>query len=487
MSLLKKLKNKDLLQVGLFINGEWINKNRQTFNVFNPSNGYKIATVCKVTSEDLESSSKSALIAFSKWKSISTYDRSNILFKWLQLIDKNKKDLATILVTEQGKPYNEAIKEIEYGANYLAWYLEEAKRIYGDTIIARDIDNRITVVNEPIGVCALISPWNFPFAMLMRKIAPALSVGCSVICKPSKLTPLTCNALVYLASQSGIPKGVINVVNGDSEKIADFFCNNISIKKISFTGSTDVGISIYRKSANTMKKLSLELGGNAPLIVCDDADIINAVNGIIKSKFRASGQTCVCSNRILVDKKIKSELLKQLVKEVKKLKLGDGFKKGIDIGPLINKEAIIHANELIENASKNGAKILLGGTIDKKVGGLFFKPTVIDCKTINIKMFSEEIFAPIIAIYSFSTIEEAISIANNTNYGLASYLFTKDIRNYYKISEELQFGIIGVNTGIISDANIPFGGIKLSGFGKEGGYEGLDEYLIKKYICIKII
>ncbi len=480
------LKNPSLLNQGVLIDGEWLIDNRETFAINNPATGEIIAQVAKATDEDLNLAVSSAELAMAKWRKLAAKERSRILRKFAALLVENADDLATILTLEQGKPLIEARGEIIYGASYLEWYAEEAKRVYGETIPANNSNQRILVQKEPIGVCAAITPWNFPNAMLSRKIAPALASGCSIIAKPASQTPLSTTALAYLALEAGVPAGVFNVVHGHSGKIGEFFCSHPSIRKLSFTGSTEVGVWLYQNSANTMKKLSLELGGNAPLIVFPDADLDIAIDGIIKSKFRNAGQTCVCSNRIFVHNSIKERLVRELCERVSQLKVGNGLESGIEIGPLIDEKAVIHAQSLISDAIKNNAKIIYGGKIDEHLGGLFFQPTLVECPSTGLRLFKEEIFAPILACYGFDSDEEVVKLANDTPYGLASYFFSRDIGRIYKVAEELQYGIVGVNTGLISAENVPFGGIKMSGLGREGGSLGINEYLTYKYICIDI-
>lgn len=480
------IKNPNLIQTGLFIDGAWISVNRDSFKVDNPATGEIIATMSKASLNDLEHALSSSVKAFELWKQVGVKDRSNLLLKWHDLIMQNIDDLAIILTIEQGKSLLEAKNEIIYGASYLKWYSEEAKRIYGYTVPSNNQLQRLIVNKEPVGVCGAITPWNFPNAMICRKIAPALASGCTMIIKPASQTPLSANALAYLALEAGIPKGVFNLVHGDSHLIGKFLCDAPEIRKLSFTGSTEVGVELYRNCAATMKKLSLELGGNAPFIVFEDANLDKAASAIIQSKFRNSGQTCVCSNRIFVHKQIKAELLEKLKQEMTKLKLGNGLDKDINQGPLIDARAVDHANKLLLDAQNKGGKVIIGGGINDKLGGLFFNPTLVDCIDSNVQMFSEEIFAPILAVYSFDNDDEVIKLANQTQYGLASYFFSSNVARVYKVAEALQYGIVGVNTGIISNEAAPFGGIKMSGLGREGGQSGMEEYLVEKYICLDL-
>lgn len=479
------LKKPDLIQSGLLIDGVWIN-DRETFQVINPANDELLADVAIATDEDLDNSVISSKSAFLVWSSKSALERSKLIRKLYELIIANIDDLALILTIEQGKPLFEAKNEILYSASFFEWFSEEARRTYGDIIPANKENQRIAVIKQPVGICAAITPWNFPSAMLGRKLAPALAAGCTMIAKPASMTPLSANALGVLAIEAGIPAGCFNILHGHSGKIGEFLCYNQDIRKITFTGSTEIGVWLYQNSANTMKKLSLELGGNAPLIVFDDADLDVAVDGIITSKFRNSGQTCICTNRVLVHKNIKSVLMDKLLLKVLKLILGDGLDSSVNLGPLINDDAVIHANSLVKDAIDNGAKLICGGVVSTNLGKRFFEPTIIDCQNTNSRLFKEEIFAPILPICTFENDDEAISIANDTEYGLASYIFTQNSARIYKISEALQFGMVGVNTGAISADNVPFGGIKMSGIGREGGKVGINEYLVDKYICTQI-
>lgn len=481
------LLNPELIQTGLLINGKWINTNRDLFPVFNPATSEEICKISIATEDDLLSAVNSAQLAMKEWQKYTAKERGKIIKTWGELITINVDDLAKILTLEQGKPLTEAKGEILYGASYFEWYAEEAKRIYGETIPANQPKQKITVQYEPIGVCAAITPWNFPNAMLARKIAPAIAAGCAMIAKPASQTPLSANALAYLGLKAGIPAGLLNVIHGHSGQIGEFFCSNPAIRKLTFTGSTEVGVWLYQNCANTMKKMSLELGGNAPLIVFEDADIDIAVEGIIKSKFRNSGQTCVCSNRIFIHNSIKNTVIEKLRIEIAKLKLGNGLDATTHLGPLIDNKAVIHAKSLVDDAIMNQAKLITGGNIDTNLGGLFFQPTLINCETTNLRLFKEEIFAPILAVYGFDSDEEVIELANNTPYGLASYFFSQNIKRIYHVAEALQYGMVGVNTGIISAENVPFGGVKMSGLGREGGHQGIEEYLQSKYICISLV
>jgi succinate-semialdehyde dehydrogenase/glutarate-semialdehyde dehydrogenase len=484
MNIQKLLKNPELIQYGLFIDNKWVN-DRETFAVNNPATDEVIASIASATDKDILDVIEISNKAFKLWRHVTAKQRGEILHKFYQLTIDNLDDLAIILTVEQGKPLAEAKNEIMYGASYVRWYAEEARRIDGYTVNANNASQRIMVNLHPVGVCAAIMPWNFPNAMLLRKLAPALAAGCTMIAKPASSTPLSTNALAYLANEAGIPDGVFNIIHGHSGRIGELLCASETVRKITFTGSTEIGVWLYQNSANTMKKLSLELGGNAPLIAFEDADIEQAVTGIMQSKYRNAGQTCVCSNRIIVHKNIHGKLLERLTKEVKKLKIGNGLDAGVQVGPLIDKHALTHAKSLIDDAIVKGAKVIIGGK-ESALGFTFFEPTIVDCVDINVRLFREEIFAPILAIYQFENDEEAIEIANNTEYGLASYIFTQNIKRVYEISEQLEYGIVGVNTGLISAENVPFGGVKMSGLGREGGKSGIYEYLVEKYVCVQL-
>lgn len=477
------LKNSDLIQTGVLIGGKWLGGDREKFVVTNPFNDEIIAELAKATPQDLIDVVSDSQSAFTLWRQTTAKERSKILRCWYDLVIANVDDLALILTLEQGKPLAEAKAEILYGASYLEWYAEESKRLNGYTIPANNSKQRITVNSEPVGVCAAITPWNFPNAMLARKVAPALAAGCTMIAKPASQTPLSVNALAYLALQAGVPAGVFNVLHGHSGQIGEFLAHNQQVRKLSFTGSTEVGIWLYQNCANSMKKLSLELGGNAPLIVFADADLDIAVNGIMQSKFRNNGQTCVCSNRILVHQSIKEVLITKLKTQIAALKLGSGLDNATTNGPLIDGKALLHIQSLVADAVAKGAKLLHGGTIRTDVGTNFFAPTLLDCPDSSLRLFKEEIFGPVLAIYTFANEDEALQLANKTEYGLASYLFTQDLSRVHRFSEQLAYGIVGVNTGLVSAENVPFGGVKMSGLGREGGSSGIKEYVVEKYVC----
>ena len=474
------IKDKSLLRSEAYINGDWIKK-ETTFSVYNPYNQVKIAEVSDCTQVDTESAITAADHAFQIWSNYTANKRSRILQNWYKLIIENATDLAHILTIEQGKPLQEAIGEIKYGASYIEWFAEEAKRVYGDVIPGQSRKNRITVIKQPVGIVGAITPWNFPSAMITRKVAPALAAGCTVIVKPSEFTPLSALALAELSDRAGFPKGVINIITTkDAAAIGQSLTSNSKVKKISFTGSTPVGKIVLKQSADQIKKVTLELGGNAPFIVFADADIDAAVSGCYDSKFRNGGQTCVCTNRIFLHESIHNEFIEKFATKVKSIKTGYGLDKGVEIGPMINEDAVIKDINLIKDATNKGAKVIAGGMRKK---GLFIEPTILCNIDSNMDIFSSEIFGPIAAIYKFNSESEVIEMANNTKYGLASYFYGRDYALIWRVAEALEFGMVGINTGLMSTVTAPFGGIKESGFGREGSKYGIDEYLNIKYMC----
>jgi succinate-semialdehyde dehydrogenase / glutarate-semialdehyde dehydrogenase len=480
----KLLKDKSLFKNLCLIDGEWIDSaDHIHIEVVNPFSNEKIAAVPQLTAEQVDKAILSASIAFNSWKNILVTERSALLKKWNDLILQNAEDLAIIMVLEQGKPLKEAIGEIKYAASYIEFYAEEAKRIYGDILPSPFPETRIFIIKQPIGVVGIITPWNFPAAMLMRKVAPALASGCTCVVKPDKNTPLTALAIMELAIRAGIPKGVINVITGKSDEIGLAFTQSNHVKKMSFTGSTEVGKLLMKNASQTLTRITLELGGNAPFIVFEDANIEKAVDGLIDSKFRNAGQTCVCANRVFVHNSILAEFSARLIKKVGKLKVGNGMEDN-DIGPLINQEAITKIELLIADATRHGATLLLGGK-RHKLGNQFFEPTILTNISAGMDIFCTEIFGPVAAIVSFDTVDEVIKLANDTRHGLASYFYASDMNNIWKVAEALEFGMVGVNSGTISSALIPFGGVKESGFGREGSKYGIEDYLNIKYIHLK--
>lgn len=473
-----------LLRNSSFINGEWIkSESTKQLNIINPANGDTVETLSLVGTAETKEAISAANLALKSWSKTTAKERSALLLKWHQLILENITDLATILTAEQGKPLQEAAGEIQYGASYIQWFAEEAKRIYGDIIPSPANDRRIVCIKQPVGVVAAITPWNFPNAMLTRKIAPALAAGCTIVAKPSSETPLSALALAELADRAGIPLGVINILCGPSNAIGTELCRNPLVRKLTFTGSTDVGKTLIRQCASTVKKVSMELGGNAPFIVFDDADIDAAVKGALLSKFRNAGQTCVCANRFLVQRQVYDQFVSQLSDATKTLKVGKGIDDTTDIGPLINAPAVNFVEALLLDATQRGARLITGGKPSDQ-GQCFFEPTVLAEVNDSMRIFHEEIFGPIATVIPFDNEEEAISLANNTPYGLAAYFYARDIGRIWRVSEALEYGMVAINEGILSNEMAPFGGIKESGNGREGSKYGMDDYLEIKYLCM---
>jgi len=478
-----KLSDLNLLKTDSYINGIWVSSSKN-IAVIDPSDASVIANVAKMGAEETDTAISAAQDAHILWRDKSAKERANLLRKWYVLIIKHQEDLAQILTAEQGKVLAEARGEIVYGANYIEWFAEEAKRIYGDTIPAPSADKRIVCVKQPVGVVACITPWNFPSAMLTRKIAPALAAGCTVVCKPASETPLSALALAELADRAGIPKGVINVIVGSSSEIGPRLTDNPTVRKLTFTGSTEVGKILVAACSHTLKKVSMELGGNAPFIVFDDADIDSAIDGLLASKYRNSGQTCVCTNRVLVQSSIYEDFSRKLVEAVKqRLVLGTGTDKRVTNGPLINEKARLDVDRLVKSAVAEGAIIELGGK-SSDLGRCYYPPTVLSNVTNSMKIAQEEIFGPVATLIPFDSEQEAIDMANDTNVGLAAYFYTRDIGRVWRVGEALEYGIVGINEGIISNEMAPFGGVKESGSGREGSKYGLDDYLEIKYMCM---
>lgn len=477
------LKNKDLLKSGAYVNGKWI-KGDKTFVVTNPATGEKIADVADLSVSEVTKAIEQANAAFKSWRKTTAKERGKILRKWHDLIMDNQDDLALILTTEQGKPLAESKGEIAYAAAFFEWFGEEGKRAYGDIIPSPIANSRIVVEKQPVGVCASITPWNFPSAMITRKVGPALAAGCSILCRPAAETPLSATALAVLAEKAGVPAGVFNVItSSDSKGVGKEFCTNKTVRKLSFTGSTGVGKILMKQSAETLQKLSLELGGNAPFIVFDDADIEAAAEAAIACKYRNAGQTCVCANRLYIHESIYEEFTDIYLAKVKAMKVGDGTKEGVNVGPMINDSAIEKVQELLQDAKDKGGDIIVGGN-QHKLGKTFFEPTIVKNATKDMKFAKEEIFGPVAPLFKFSSDEEVIEMANDTEYGLAAYFFSKDLSRVWNVAEELEYGMVAVNTGILSTEVAPFGGVKESGFGREGSKYGLDEYLETKYILM---
>ena len=480
-----KLANKELIVSKGYINGIFTSGNsNKTFDVNDPSTGELIVKLPDMGISETKDAINAAHKAQKSWAAKTGKERSIILRNWFNLMMKNKDDLAKILTAEMGKPLAEALGEIAYGASFVEWFAEEAKRVYGDTIPGHQEDKRIVVIKQPIGVVGAITPWNFPNAMITRKVAPALAVGCSVVLRPPTLTPLSALALAYLAQEAGIPAGVFNIVMGtDSSGMGKELCSNELVRKITFTGSTEVGRILMRQCSDQIKKVSLELGGNAPFIVFDDADIDEAVAGAMISKYRNAGQTCVCANRIYVQENIYEEFSKKLAEATRAMKVGNGFDDGVTTGPLIDQQALEKVEEHIEDAVSKGASILSGGT-RSNLGGTFYNPTVLTDVTSSMKVAKEETFGPIAPLFKFDTVENVIEAANDTEFGLAAYFYAKDLSKVWKVAEALEYGIVGINTGLISTEVAPFGGIKQSGLGREGSKYGIDDFLEIKYLCM---
>ncbi|MFK8257719.1 NAD-dependent succinate-semialdehyde dehydrogenase [Erwinia sp. AnSW2-5] len=477
--LAQRLQDATLLRQQAYFNGQWQDAiNGETLPVINPSTGEVLCTIPSLGAEETEQAIAFADAARKSWAKTPNAQRALLLEKWHQLIIDNADDLAIIMTAEQGKPLAEAKGEVLYGAGFVKWFAEEARRIYGDTIPAPSDDRRILVLKQPVGVAAAITPWNFPIAMITRKVAPALAAGCPIIVKPSELTPLSALALVELAQRAGIPAGVLQIVTGLPKAIGETLTGSRTVRKISFTGSTRIGQLLMQQSADSIKRLSLELGGNAPLIVFDDADLDIAISGVMMSKFRNAGQTCVCANRILVQRNIYPRFAERLLAEVAKLKVADGFAEGSTIGPLINQAAVAKVNGHIEDALSHGAELLAGGISNGN--GTFVMPTVLGDVTRAMRIAHEETFGPVAPLFIFDTEEEAIAMANDTPFGLGAYFFTEDIRRAWRVGEALEFGMVGFNTGSVSLEVAPFGGIKLSGVGREGSRYGIEEYLESK-------
>lgn len=473
-----------LLRDKAYINGQWVSAdNGETFSVCNPANGEVIAEVAKCRTDETRRAIKAAEKAQAAWRNKSAKERASLLRQWFVLMMANQEDLAQILTAEQGKPLAEARGEIAYGANYIEWFSEEAKRIYGDTIPEPSKDKRLICIKQPVGVVACITPWNFPNAMLTRKIAPALAAGCTVVCKPANATPLSALAFAELADRAGIPAGVINIVAGQTSDIGAELTANPTVRKLTFTGSTPVGKQLMAECAQTVKRTSMELGGNAPFIVFDDADLDAAVDGAIASKFRNAGQTCVCSNRLLVQSSIYSAFIEKFTAKVSQFKVGNGTDEGVVIGPLINENAANDVFDFINDATSKGATVLLGGN-RSALGPCFIEPTILADVTDDMRVFKEEIFGPIAPVFKFDNEQQAIDIANNTEFGLACYFYSRDIGRIWRVGEALEYGIVGINEGIVSNEMAPFGGVKESGQGREGSKYGLDDYLELKYMCL---
>ncbi|MEL6336708.1 MAG: NAD-dependent succinate-semialdehyde dehydrogenase [Pseudomonadota bacterium] len=481
------LSERTLLAAQSYIGGAWVGADSgATFAVTNPSTGETLAEVADCGAAETERAVAAAAATQPAWAAKTAKERANILRRWYELIMANQDDLAALLTAEQGKPLAEAKGEIAYGASFIEWFAEEAKRIYGETIPGHQPDKRLVVIRQPVGVVGAITPWNFPNAMITRKVGPALAAGCAVVVKPAELTPLSATALAVLGAQAGIPDGVLNIVTGlDAPAIGSVLCESEQVAKITFTGSTEVGRILMRQSAETIKKMSLELGGNAPFIVFDDADLDAAVEGAMMCKFRNAGQTCVCANRIYVQAGVYDAFAAKLTAAVEALAVGDGFEAGSQIGPLIEAAALDKVESHIADARAKGAEVVTGGKRHTR-GGLFFEPTLMTGVPADALVSREETFGPVAPLIRFETEEEVIALANDSVFGLASYFYARDLGRVWRVGEALESGIVGVNTGIISTEVAPFGGVKQSGLGREGSHHGIEEYLEMKYLCLGV-
>lgn len=472
-----------------YINGLWVDaQSNKYYEILNPASGELLAQVPSMTGTETEQAIAAANAALPAWKQRTAKDRSQILRRWFDLIMQNQDALATLMTQEQGKPLAEAKGEIAYAASFVEWFAEEAKRVDGEVLPGHQPDKRILVLKQPVGVVAAITPWNFPSAMITRKAAPALAAGCTMVLKPAPQTPLSALALAQLAEQAGIPAGVFNVVTADAEDarlVGDVLTASPVVRKLSFTGSTAVGVHLMQASAPTLKKLSLELGGNAPFIVFDDADLDAAVEGAIISKYRNAGQTCVCANRIYVQAGVYDAFAEKFAAAVQKLKVGSGIEAGVEIGPLIDQKAVEKVESHLKDALEKGGKLLLGGQ-RHSLGASFFEPTIITGATKAMRVAKEETFGPLAPLFSFEDEAEVVQLANDTEYGLAAYFYARDLSRVWKVAEELEYGMVGINTGVISTEVAPFGGIKSSGLGREGSRHGIDEYLEMKYLCLSV-
>ncbi len=479
-----QLKDPALLRNDAFVDGAWIAADSgKHFAVTNPANGAHVADVPDLGAAETKRAIAAANAAYPAWRAKSGKERAGVLRAWFSLLMANADDLAAIMVTEQGKPLAEAKGEVAYGASFIEWFAEEAKRVYGDAIPTVWGDKRLFALKEPIGVCAAITPWNFPIAMITRKIAPALAAGCTVVAKPAEQTPLSALAIAELAQRAGLPKGVLNVVTGDAVAIGGELTSNPIVRKLSFTGSTEIGKLLMRQCAGTVKKISLELGGNAPFIVFDDADLDAAVEGAIASKYRNTGQTCVCANRFLIQDGVYDEFTSRLAQAVSALKVGDGFTAGVAQGPLIDQQALEKVEQHVADAKGKGARVVIGGK-RHALGGTFYEPTVLANATAEMRLAREETFGPVAPLFRFKADDDAICIANDTEFGLASYFYSRDNRRIWRAAERLEYGMVGVNTGIISTEVAPFGGMKESGIGREGSKYGIEEYVEVKYVAL---
>jgi succinate-semialdehyde dehydrogenase/glutarate-semialdehyde dehydrogenase len=483
---LDQLQAPDLLRTQALIDGQWVDR-EQTFAVTDPATGAVLAHVPNLSGQDAEAAIAAAERAWPAWRALSAKARAAILMKWFHLLHQHADDLARIMTAEQGKPLAEAKGEVGYGASFIEWFAEEARRVYGETVPSTDPAKRFLVIRQPVGVCAAITPWNFPIAMITRKVAPALAAGCPVVIKPAEATPLSALAVAELAQRAGMPAGVLNVLTADAQQsieVGKVLCSSDVVRHLSFTGSTEVGRILMAQSAPTIKKLSLELGGNAPFIVFDDADLDAAVEGALISKYRNAGQTCVCANRLYAQAGIYDAFVKRLAERVAEMKVGNGFETGVSQGPLIDAQAMDKVETLMRDALAKGATVLTGGARAEVAGGAFYQPTVLANVSADMRLAREEIFGPVAPVFKFATEADAIAAANATEFGLASYFFSRDVGRIFRVAEALEYGMVGINTGLISTCEVPFGGVKQSGLGREGARQGMDDYLEVKYLCL---
>ena len=484
---LAALTDPSLLKTDALIGGEWVAAGAAgagRFDITDPATGLKLADVANLGPVDCHNAIVAAEKALGPWRAKTAKERGAILMKWFALLVAHADDLARIMTAEQGKPLAEARGEVVYGASFIEWFAEEAKRIYGETIPTTDNNKRYIVIKQPIGVCAAITPWNFPIAMITRKVAPALAAGCTVVIKPAEATPLSALAVAELAQRAGMPAGVLNIITADAEasiEIGKVLCSSDVVRHLSFTGSTEVGRILARQCAPTVKKISLELGGNAPFIVFDDADIDSAVEGAMVSKYRNAGQTCVCANRFYVQSGVYDQFVEKLAAKAGAIKVGNGFDVGINQGPMIDDQAIVKVEAHVADALAKGARLLVGGS---KIGERFYTPTVLADVTSDMLCAKEETFGPVAPVFRFETEAEVVALANDTEFGLASYFYSRDIGRVFRVGEALEYGMVGINTGLISVAEVPFGGVKQSGLGREGAHQGMDDYVEIKYLCL---
>lgn len=487
VSPLSVLQDTALLKTQSLINGKWV-ATPQTFAVTDPATGQELAQVSNMGEAEAQAAIEAANMAWQDWKRKTAKERSIILRRWYDLLMQHQEDLARIMTAEQGKPLAESRGEVVYGASFVEWFAEEAKRVNGEVLPQFDNNRRLLVLKQPIGVCAAITPWNFPLAMITRKVAPALAAGCTVIIKPAELTPLTALACAELAQRAGVPAGVLNVLACDAANsiaVGKLLCASDVVRHLSFTGSTEVGRILMAQSAPTVKKLSLELGGNAPFIVLDDADLDSAVEGAFASKYRNAGQTCVCTNRFYVQSGVYEAFLEKFVAKVRTAKVGNGFEAGVNQGPLIEEAALEKVQSHLDDALAQGARLLTGGKRLKALGsGQFFEPTVLADASASMRVAREETFGPLAAVFRFDTEAQVIAAANDTEFGLASYLYSRDIGRIFRVSEALEYGMVGINVGILATEHVPFGGVKQSGLGREGSHHGMDDYVEIKYLCM---